>query len=228
MKEFACVHTHLLSESNLGDNRCSKGAILLSSVNRFLPSFLHLCSDLGEVSCNRYEHHACTAHGTWKNSKPLSKCRYSTPNSMRLEGQTVLDYHAAWGSIGPTFKDQAVQEEAWPLKTRPIGSPETSVSDHLTPRDNPEDGRIQFNSGGKTDLRNKHDMAITSTLRALARKLWSTELLRRQSRDNRRSPAVFRAVCRQASQSAGGGAHRLPATVLLWQRSQGRYNRLKS
>ena len=30
----------------------------------------------------------------------------------------------------------------------PIASPETSVSNHLTPRNNPEDGRIQFNRGG--------------------------------------------------------------------------------
>ena len=37
---------------------------------------------------------------------------------------------------------------AWPLKMGPIGSPETSVSNHLTPRNNPEDGRIQFNRGG--------------------------------------------------------------------------------
>jgi hypothetical protein len=28
-----------------------------------------------------------------------------------------------------------------------IGSPETSVSDHLTPRSNPEDCRVQFNGG---------------------------------------------------------------------------------
>jgi hypothetical protein len=31
---------------------------------------------------------------------------------------------------------------------KPIGSPETSVSNHLTPRNNPEHGRIQFNRGG--------------------------------------------------------------------------------
>ena len=30
----------------------------------------------------------------------------------------------------------------------PIGSPETSVSNHLTQHNNPEDGRIQCNSGG--------------------------------------------------------------------------------
>ena len=28
------------------------------------------------------------------------------------------------------------------------GSPEKSVSNHLTPRNNPEDGRIQFDRGG--------------------------------------------------------------------------------
>jgi hypothetical protein len=29
-----------------------------------------------------------------------------------------------------------------------LSGPETSVSKHLTQRNNPEDGRIQFNSGG--------------------------------------------------------------------------------
>ena len=29
----------------------------------------------------------------------------------------------------------------------PIGSPKTSVSNHLTPRNNPEERRIQFNCG---------------------------------------------------------------------------------
>jgi hypothetical protein len=31
---------------------------------------------------------------------------------------------------------------------RPIGHPETSVLNHPTLRNNPEDGRIQFNHGG--------------------------------------------------------------------------------
>ena len=35
-----------------------------------------------------------------------------------------------------------------PLKMGPKSSPETSVSNHLTPRNNPEEGRIQFNRGG--------------------------------------------------------------------------------
>ena len=33
------------------------------------------------------------------------------------------------------------------LKMEQIGSPETSVSNHLTPRNSPEGGRIQFNRG---------------------------------------------------------------------------------
>ena len=45
--------------------------------------------------------------------------------------------------LGPTFKGPAVQEEAWPLKKRQIGNPEKSVLDHLTTRNNTEDGRIQ-------------------------------------------------------------------------------------
>jgi hypothetical protein len=34
------------------------------------------------------------------------------------------------------------------------GSPETSVSSHIMPRNNPEDGRIQFYCGGKLQSRN--------------------------------------------------------------------------
>jgi hypothetical protein len=34
------------------------------------------------------------------------------------------------------------------LKMGQIGSPETSVSNHLTPRNKPEDRRISFNCGG--------------------------------------------------------------------------------
>ena len=49
--------------------------------------------------------------------------------------------------VGPIFKGEAVSEEAssWtacPFKMGPIGSPETSASNHLTARSNLEDGRI--------------------------------------------------------------------------------------
>jgi hypothetical protein len=37
---------------------------------------------------------------------------------------------------------------SWPMKMRPIASPETSVSNHLTPLNNPEDGRTEVNLGG--------------------------------------------------------------------------------
>ena len=55
-------------------------------------------------------------------------------------------------SIDPIFKGQAVKKKAvWtsgPLNKRPIGRLETSVSNHLTPRNNPESEMIQFNRGG--------------------------------------------------------------------------------
>jgi ABC-type branched-subunit amino acid transport system ATPase component len=37
----------------------------------------------------------------------------------------------------------------------PLGSPETSVSNHLTGRNNPEDGRIQFNRGQRQRSRSE-------------------------------------------------------------------------
>jgi hypothetical protein len=54
--------------------------------------------------------------------------------------------------IGHIFKVQTVNHKpssctAWPLKKRPISSPETSVSNHPTACNNPEHGRIQFNRG---------------------------------------------------------------------------------
>jgi hypothetical protein len=52
-------------------------------------------------------------------------------------------------SIGTIYKGQAVQEgEALPLKMEHVCAFETSVLNQLTPRNNPEDGRIQFNFGG--------------------------------------------------------------------------------
>jgi hypothetical protein len=45
-------------------------------------------------------------------------------------------------SICPILKGQFV-EAVWPLKIKSIGSTETSVLNHLTPRNNPEDGRIK-------------------------------------------------------------------------------------
>jgi hypothetical protein len=43
--------------------------------------------------------------------------------------------------IGPIFKG------------KPLCSPETSVSNYLTSRNNPEDGRVQFNFGGSLRYR---------------------------------------------------------------------------
>ena len=44
-------------------------------------------------------------------------------------------------------KGEASSSTAWPLKMEPTGCPKTSVLNHLTPRNNPEDERIQSNSG---------------------------------------------------------------------------------
>jgi hypothetical protein len=53
-----------------------------------------------------------------------------------------------WGiPIGPIVKGQS-SRTALPLKMGPIGRPETSIPNRLKPHNNPEDGRIRFNSGG--------------------------------------------------------------------------------
>jgi hypothetical protein len=48
------------------------------------------------------------------------------------------------------FKDQDFQEMSWtslPLKKRLVESSETSVLNHLAPRNNPENGKIQSQNG---------------------------------------------------------------------------------
>jgi hypothetical protein len=52
-----------------------------------------------------------------------------------------------FGTTVPKFKGQVVRT-AWSWKMGPMCSPETSVSNHLTPPNNPEDGKIQVNGGG--------------------------------------------------------------------------------
>ena len=59
------------------------------------------------------------------------------------------------------FDGQFVQEDPWPLKMGPVGTPETSFSKQLTSRNNPEDGRIQFYSGGSLRLRIIYFIFIT-------------------------------------------------------------------
>jgi hypothetical protein len=48
---------------------------------------------------------------------------------------------------GTTYRSH-LHGSSSPLNMGLIGSPETSVSSHLTLRDNPEDGRFYFNRGG--------------------------------------------------------------------------------
>jgi hypothetical protein len=50
--------------------------------------------------------------------------------------------------MGSIFKGQASSWTASSLKMGLIFSPKKSVSSHLTPRNNREDGKIQFNVGG--------------------------------------------------------------------------------
>ena len=64
----------------------------------------------------------------------------------------VLGYYATWGCLKPTFREYlwvpTSRVKLWPLKIRRIGSPETSVSNRLTTRNNSDDGGIQFYAGG--------------------------------------------------------------------------------
>ena len=69
------------------------------------------------------------------------------PSAGLLRGVRWFKTDVSGLPIRPIFKgqDQDVHVSSWtswPLKTWRIRSPETSVLNHLTPRNNPEDGRI--------------------------------------------------------------------------------------
>jgi hypothetical protein len=59
----------------------------------------------------------------------------------------LLGYYPTWGDLKPTFRDYlsvpSSRAKLSFLKMGPIGSPETSVLNHLTLRNSPEDRRIQ-------------------------------------------------------------------------------------
>ena len=65
---------------------------------------------------------------------------------------------------------------AWILKTGPRGSPEKWVWNHLLPRNDPEDGRIQFNGQPKSTIMFKIYLVFTLSQFA-CRKLHKTRLL---------------------------------------------------
>ena len=67
---------------------------------------------------------------------------------MWIEFFRLLGYDAACDGLKPTFCQYLSGcLQGWPFKIGPIDSPETSVSNHLTPLNNPEDRKIQFNRG---------------------------------------------------------------------------------
>ena len=72
-------------------------------------------------------------------SVPSSRVRLSKKKAGRQ-----ARYYIGKGTLLPQLSSWAVS----PLKLGPTGRSETSVSRHLTPRNNPEDGRIRFNRGG--------------------------------------------------------------------------------
>jgi hypothetical protein len=61
------------------------------------------------------------------------------------------------------------------LKTWPLSNPETSVSNQLTLRNNPEDGRIRFKRGGS--VRSRIGWTTFPHFRRFCEQLLSLELL---------------------------------------------------
>ena len=75
--------------------------------------------------------------GTWN--------AWILPSSGLIRGLTWFETDVSGLPIGLIFKGQDSLDN-WPLMG-PIGSPETAVLNHITPPNNPEDGRIYFNRG---------------------------------------------------------------------------------
>jgi hypothetical protein len=68
-------------------------------------------------------------------------------------------FQKVWEALFYSIAIYAVRP-TWPLKTGPICSSETSILNQLTPRNNPEDGRIQFNRGGSPRSNNGFVLTI--------------------------------------------------------------------
>ena len=86
-----------------------------------------------------------------------------------VSDSSVFWDYAASGNLKATFRDNLsvpsskVKLSNMTLKDGP-DSPETSVPTHITPRNNPEDGRIQFNRGRNLRYRNNCSLLNTHTI----------------------------------------------------------------
>jgi hypothetical protein len=86
------------------------------------------------------------------------------PSSGLLHGVSWFKIDVSGLPIGLISKDQTVQE-IFTWKMRLIGSPETSVLYQLTPRNNPENRRIQLNRGGSLRSTYVHLTSISINVR---------------------------------------------------------------
>ena len=113
--------------------------LIYSKVTSFTYS-LAFCYKPNEYSERRRPKYSCEIGREEKESRILT------------EFFRLLGYYAARGDLKPTSHRQGSRVKmhwtSWPLKIRTICSPETSVSNHLTPRNNSEDGIIEFKRGG--------------------------------------------------------------------------------
>ena len=80
----------------------------------------------------------------------LNHYLYDTAQQNSLYGFfRLLGYYTSYGGLKRTFRHYlSAPPLRDSLKVEQIGSPETFVSNHLTPRNTPEEEKIQFNRGG--------------------------------------------------------------------------------
>ena len=78
---------------------------------------------------------------------PVHKVRYLNYSIFWVTTRSKLIWNRRFGTTY-RYHLQGYFCTVWHLKMGPIHSPETSVLNQLMPRNNPENGRIEFNCGG--------------------------------------------------------------------------------
>ena len=138
------VHVRLMGEHSKARAVCPR--VRLSIIPPVLYSCIHSVMFMLHLA----------ARQTQKAYEPSKKQMLSmSPSFGSLRGERWFETDVSEVPVGFHFQGPSCQASwpAWPLNKGPIGRPETSVTNHLARRKNPEDGRIQFTRCGSLPSR---------------------------------------------------------------------------
>ena len=129
--------------------------VYVSSCNVKAPSYYYMASFIYTdwSFCSRYVWFCSTVYVSCLLLSSLSTMKRRCTELFRL-----LGYYAEWSGLnrhfGTTYRSHLQAfGTACSLNVGLISGSETSVSNHLTPRNSPKDRRIQFNFGGSLRYR---------------------------------------------------------------------------